>query len=67
MTDIEVAGNYEGIGGKFKFRGSFPIIMESCQYLMDRIKLDKTMYYISVHGSTDGKVEMSRHEINFQK
>jgi hypothetical protein len=59
MTDIELAADYEGISGKFKYRGSFPIILEPCKYLMDRIKLKKDMHYVSIHGGNDGKVQLS--------
>jgi hypothetical protein len=59
MTDIELAADYDGISGKFKYRGSFPLVLEPCNYLVDRIKLKKEVHYVSIHGGIDGNVQIS--------
>jgi hypothetical protein len=59
MTELDVAGEYEGIVGKFKYRGSYPLVLDSCQHLVDKIKLKKDPCYISLHGSHDGTLHVT--------
>ena len=66
MTEIDVAGEYEGIRGKFKYRGSFPLTLESCHHMIDRIKMKNTMCYVDIHGSHDGTVHMTTNTVNTQ-
>lgn len=59
MPDIDIGGEYEGVAGKFKWRGSFPVIISPCDHLIDKITLKKIPIYIMLHGGSDGKPQMS--------
>jgi hypothetical protein len=59
MTELDLEGEYDGILGKFKYRGSFPRVLNPCQHLVDKIKLKKNLYYIGFHGHQDGTLHMT--------
>ncbi|MGI0022488.1 MAG: hypothetical protein ACRD9Q_06470 [Nitrososphaeraceae archaeon] len=56
MGEIEVAGEYGGIGGKFKRVSSYPVVLQPCEHLVDMKKIDKTDVFLSFHGGNDGSV-----------
>lgn len=59
MTEIEIEGEYQGVKGKFKWRGSFPLVLESCQHMIDKNKIKGKLVYLGFHGGEDGKPHIS--------
>ena len=59
MTDIVVKGDYEGVGGGFAVRTSFPVTLRPCETHIDKIKLKKEFIYVEHHGEAQGPVSTS--------
>jgi len=54
-STIEIAGDFKGTTGKFKFRSSFPVVLPQCDHLIDKSKINKVPVYVVLHGDRDGK------------
>lgn len=63
MTDIGIRGDYEGTGGEFRLKSSFPKVLKPCDTLLDKLKTKEKWIFVAHHGEKDGKTTVSTTEV----
>ncbi len=63
MTDLTIRGDYEGTGGEFKLKSSFPVLLKVCDSHIDKLKTKAKWIYVVHHGEKEGKTTVSQTEI----
>lgn len=63
MTDLKIKGEYEGVGGEFQLKTSFPTVLKPCITVVDKITKRKEIVYVNIHGEKNGTSEVTRKRI----